>query len=108
MEARRLFTLSMLICVAGAWSAVLAASGVWLAVIGASVWPGAASLCTIGGITLIAAGHLVFLVCVADRCFPIAGRTIGPWVEFPLSLILIAGCIWIAADVARYLAIGAA
>ena len=94
MVVPRRYSLITLAIVAAPWSVLLGVSGLWLVFSGPSVWPGAAVMCIIGGITLCMAGQLVCSVCIADRVFPRGGRAVGWLVEIPSCVVLIGGSLW--------------
>lgn len=66
---------------ATAWSFLLVLGGLWAALVGAFRWPSFAAALVAAGIASIAAGHVVFLACVAERIFPRANRTVVLWME---------------------------
>lgn len=85
-----LFTLTVF---ASMWSVLLGATGLWFVFSGPAVWPGAARLSVIGGITLCMAGQMICCVCIADRVFPRGGRAVGWLVEIPSCVVLVSGCL---------------
>lgn len=64
-----------------AWSILLVLWGLWSVLVGAARWPGFSAELTTAGVASIAAGHVVFLACVAERIFPRANRNVVLWME---------------------------
>ena len=92
MRLSRGVSLTLLSFVALPWATALSVAGLWLLTTTTTRWI-SPPVTTVGGVTLMAAGQLVFLVCVADRCFPAAARRIGPWIETPISLVILGGFV---------------
>ena len=94
MHVPRAVSLSLLAALAIPWAAALSLAGFWLlSPIAADLWPSGWAVTLSAGFALLTAGQLVFLVCVADRFCPAAGRRIGPWLELPLCVALFASCL---------------
>ena len=91
MVSPRRFSLLTLTLVAAPWSVLLGATGLWFVFSGPVIWPGAARLCTVGGITLCMAGQVICCVWFADRIFPRGGRAVGWLVEIPSCVVLVSG-----------------
>jgi len=91
----RTLGLGLLLAVSVPWAMTLTLVGAWLITTGVAVWPELGFLCVSAGATIMAAGQLVFLVCAADRCFPLAGACLGRWIEAALvSAVLVGiGCV---------------
>ncbi len=94
---RRRLTLWLLAMVALPWAMMLVVGGLWLVIVAPDLWPLAAPAAVVGGLTSIAAGHLVFAVCLADRLFPRAGRWLGAGVELVSACAVFAGCAFLLA-----------
>lgn len=90
-------SLAIVVAVALPWALGLSLVGLWLLTSGREVWPRAGVAAGFAGMTLVAAGQLVFLVFVADRLYPTAARRVAPWVEVPLSLLVMVGCVLMVA-----------
>ncbi|GAB4383073.1 MAG: hypothetical protein Kow0022_01980 [Phycisphaerales bacterium] len=76
----RIAQLAFIILLA-AWSILLVLWGLWSVLVGSVRWPGFSAELTTAGVASIAAGHVVFLACVADRIFPRANRSVVLWME---------------------------
>jgi len=83
----------MLMCVAVPWAVGLSIGGLWLCLDAPSRWPGMASPLWIAGLTVLAAGQLVFLVCVADRVCPLGARVLAAWLELPICVLVLLGAV---------------
>lgn len=94
---RRRLTLWLLAMVALPWAMMLVVGGLWLVVVAPDLWPLAAPAAVAGGLTSIAAGHLVFAACLADRIFPRAGRWLGAGVELASACAVFTGCAFVLA-----------
>jgi hypothetical protein len=90
----RLWLLAM---VAVPWAMMLVMGGLWLLIVAPNLWPLATPAAVVGGLTAIAAGHLVFAVCLADRLFPRAGRLLGAGVELASACAVFLGCAFLLA-----------
>jgi len=81
------------------WAVVLVVAGLWLILASAQAWGGlwggswgvARGCSIIAGCTAIAAGHLVFAVCVGARLFPEVPLFLGRGMAVVLSIAVIAG-----------------
>lgn len=100
--ARRL-SLSLLTCVATLWAGSLIVAGLQLASQGFAAWDPSAPVegpWRALGLALAAGGQFVFMVLVADRWFPGAGRrravrvAEGVFAALALLAVLIAGVRW--------------
>ncbi len=72
-------SVALLAIVAGLWAGALVIAGLWLVFSAGARWPMFSVPATLGGWTAVIMGVFVFMFLVADRVFPVAGRTIG-WV----------------------------
>ncbi|MCL4222424.1 MAG: hypothetical protein KJZ65_13755 [Phycisphaerales bacterium] len=81
MRARPRISEFALVGVATGWSFSLVLAGLWSVVTGATRATGFSVELVSAGLGAIAAGHVVFLSCVAERIFPRANRTIVLWME---------------------------
>lgn len=97
MHLRRRLTLALSVAIAAPWSLSLSVAGLWLLTTRSIPWPSGVAITAFAGVTLLAAGQLVFLVFVADRLFPSAGKRVGPWLEAPISLVVIVGSLGLLA-----------
>lgn len=93
MRLSRVASLSLVIVVAVPWAATLTVGGLWLALTASVRWPQMAPALISAGIAAIAAGQLVFAVCVADRCFPRVSRSLGAAIEIVALAALVAGIV---------------
>lgn len=64
-----------------AWSFSLVLGGFWALVRGWSHWSGMGGALVAAGVAAVAAGHVVFLSCVAERIFPRANPNVVLWME---------------------------
>ncbi|GIW73713.1 MAG: hypothetical protein KatS3mg103_0235 [Phycisphaerales bacterium] len=92
LASRRLST-AVLALVASAWAGALVVAGLWLVFTAGPRWPMFSVPATLGGWTAMAMGMFVFMFLVADRVFPIAGRTIGWMVEVAFVALFTLGCL---------------
>lgn len=108
MPMPRKLSLTLLALVALTWALVLCVGGLWLAVIAPGlVEPGTEMLARVGGVTAIAGGMLVFVICIADRVFPRASRRLTWSMEIPTCITMFAGFGYLAIAGVRVLAAGA-
>lgn len=81
MHARPRISEFALVGLATGWSFSLVLAGLWSVVTGATRAMGFSVELVSAGLGALAAGHVVFLSCVAERIFPHANRTIVLWME---------------------------
>lgn len=93
-------SLILLVLVATPWAVVLAAYGLSLLLDASPSLPGFRPAGLAGGVTVFAAGQLVFSACVADRLFPRASRGLVWWMEIVTCGLLFAGCAFLMLSVA--------
>ncbi len=87
MRARPRISEFALVGLATGWSFSLVLAGFWSLVTGATRATGFSMELVSAGLGAIAAGHVVFLSCVAERIFPRANRTIVLWMEMISCII---------------------
>lgn len=93
MRARPRISEFVLVGIATGWSFSLVLAGIWSVVTGAARGTGFSVELVSAGMGAIAAGHVVFLACVAERIFPRANRTIVLWMEMISCVIFFAASI---------------
>ncbi|RMH11795.1 MAG: hypothetical protein D6695_08340 [Planctomycetota bacterium] len=93
MKVRPKITELVGVGLATVWSFSLMLAGLWSAVVGSGRWPAFSTALWAAGIAAIAAGHVVFLACVAERIFPNANRNIVLWMEMVSCATFVAASI---------------
>lgn len=92
MPPRRMVSLAFVLLAAVPWSAALTVLGMWLLVSDHAVGPLRTGWQSVGvGLSAVACGQLVFMLCVCDRVFPRVSRYLSVPAEVSMGLGFVGG-----------------